>query len=195
MCVCVCALALVSQLCLTFCNPLDCRLPSSSVHGILQARMLEWIAIPFSRESSWPRDGTQVSCITSKLFSVWGSTIEEIETKCYWAPKSSWVKLPSQRRAQFEGKSTAEKWADAPGTAILSEAMPTQFTQEFTALACGAKSISRVTVVFNVNTSQLTNGWTPEMHLLVKCLVLRLHTSFFTGDEVLRSAHKGQLKP
>ena len=68
------------------------------------------------------------------------------------------MKLPSQRRAQFEGKSTAEKWADAPGTAILSEAMPTQFTQEFTALACGAKSISRVTVVFNVNTSQLTNG-------------------------------------
>ena len=107
--VCVCARALVAQLCLTFCNPLDCRLPSSSVHGILQARMLEWIAIPFSRASSWPRDGTQVSCITSKLFSVWGSTIEEIKTKCYWAPKSSWVKLPSQRRAQFEGKSTAEK--------------------------------------------------------------------------------------
>ena len=39
---------LVSQLCLTLCNPMDCSLPGSSVHGILQARILEWVAIPFS---------------------------------------------------------------------------------------------------------------------------------------------------
>ena len=44
------------QLCLTFCNPMDCSLPGSSVHGILQARILEWIAMPSSRGSSQPRD-------------------------------------------------------------------------------------------------------------------------------------------
>ena len=43
------------QLCLTLCNPVDCTLPGSSVHGILQARILEWIAISFSSGSSWSR--------------------------------------------------------------------------------------------------------------------------------------------
>ena len=43
---------LVTQSCLTLCNPMDCSLPGSSVHRILQARILEWVAIPFSRESS-----------------------------------------------------------------------------------------------------------------------------------------------
>ena len=52
---------LVAQFCLLFCDPMDCSLPDSSVHGVLQARILEWIAIPFSRESSWPRDQTWVS--------------------------------------------------------------------------------------------------------------------------------------
>ena len=46
----------VTQLCLTLCNPVDCRPPGSSVHGILQARILECVAISFSRGSSWPGD-------------------------------------------------------------------------------------------------------------------------------------------
>ena len=45
----------VAQLCLPLCDPVDCSLPGSSVHGILQARILEWAAIPFSRGSSQPR--------------------------------------------------------------------------------------------------------------------------------------------
>ena len=49
---------LVIQLCLTLCDPTDCSSPGSSVHGILQARILEWGAIPFSRVSSQPRDRT-----------------------------------------------------------------------------------------------------------------------------------------
>ena len=51
----------VTQLCLTLCDPTDCSPPGSSVHGILQARILQWVAIPFSRGSSQPRDQTQVS--------------------------------------------------------------------------------------------------------------------------------------
>ena len=49
---------------------MDCSLPGSTVHRILQARMLEWVAIPFSRGSSQPRDGTQVSRIASRLLTV-----------------------------------------------------------------------------------------------------------------------------
>ena len=50
---------------------MDCSLPGSSVHGILQARILEWVAIPFSRGSSQPRDQTQVSCIVGRFFTIW----------------------------------------------------------------------------------------------------------------------------
>ena len=62
---------LVDQSCPTLCNPLDCSPPGSSVYGILQARILEWVAISFSRGSSQPRDRTQVSCIASRFFTVW----------------------------------------------------------------------------------------------------------------------------
>ena len=53
----------VAQLCLTLCDPKDCSPPGSSVHGILQARILEWVAISFSRGSSQPRDQVYISCI------------------------------------------------------------------------------------------------------------------------------------
>ena len=57
------------ELCLTLCDPMDCSLPGSYVHGILQARILEWVAVPFSRGSSQPRDWTQVSHIADSLLS------------------------------------------------------------------------------------------------------------------------------
>ena len=53
----------------TFFDPTDSSLPSSSVHGILQARILEWVTISFSRESSWRRDRTWVSCATGRFFT------------------------------------------------------------------------------------------------------------------------------
>ena len=66
-CVCVCV---VAQLCLTVCDPMDyCSPPDSSVHGILQTRILEWVAIPFSRGSSRPRNQTQVSCVAGRFFT------------------------------------------------------------------------------------------------------------------------------
>ena len=61
----------VAQSCPTLCEPMDCSLPGSSVHGIFQAIVLEWIAISFSRGSSWPRDRTQVSHIVDRCFTVW----------------------------------------------------------------------------------------------------------------------------
>ena len=53
----------------SLCQPMDYSPPGSSVHGILQARILEWIAIPFSRESSWLRDGNQVCHIAGRFFT------------------------------------------------------------------------------------------------------------------------------
>ena len=59
---------LSAQSCPTLCNPMDCSPPGYSVHLILQARILEWIAISFSRGSSWPRDQTWVSRIAGRCF-------------------------------------------------------------------------------------------------------------------------------
>ena len=66
----------VSQLCPTLCTPKD-----YIVHGILQARILDWIAIPFSRGSSQPRDRTQVSLIAGEFFTSWATG----ETQEYWS--------------------------------------------------------------------------------------------------------------
>ena len=57
-------LSLAAQLCLTLCDPLDCSPPGSSVHGISQAEVLEWVAISFSRGSSWCRVWTSISCVS-----------------------------------------------------------------------------------------------------------------------------------
>ena len=65
--------AQVTQLCPTLCHPMDCSPPGSSVHGILQARILEWVAILFSRGSSQPRDQTQVSHIAGGFFTIWAT--------------------------------------------------------------------------------------------------------------------------
>ena len=59
------------SLCLTLCDAMDCSPLGSSVHGILQARILEWVAIFFSRGSSQPRDWTRVSHIAGRLFTDW----------------------------------------------------------------------------------------------------------------------------
>ena len=61
----------VAQLCPTLWDLIDCNLTGFSVHGILQARILEWVAIPFSRGSSQPRNQTEVSCIAGRFFTNW----------------------------------------------------------------------------------------------------------------------------
>ena len=79
---CVC---LVAQSCLTLCDPID-----SSVCGISQVRILEWVAIPFSRGSSQPRDQTRVSCIAGRFFT----------------PSTTWLELPqSLGEVGFAGRS------------------------------------------------------------------------------------------
>ena len=71
-------LGLVTQSCPTLSDPVDCSPPGSSVHGILQARVLEWVAMPSSRGSSQPRDRTQVSHTAGGFFIIW-ATRETLE--------------------------------------------------------------------------------------------------------------------
>ena len=63
----------VTQLSPTLWDPTDCSSPGFSVHGIFQARVLEWVAFTFSRGSSLPRDQTRVSCIIGRRFTVWAT--------------------------------------------------------------------------------------------------------------------------
>ena len=67
------AKVLVAQLCPSVCDPMDCSPPGSSVHGTLQAAILEWVAIPFSRGSFQPRDWTWVFCTTDIFFTIWAT--------------------------------------------------------------------------------------------------------------------------
>ena len=75
-----CFLVLVAQSCQTLCNPMDCSPPGSSVHWILQARIVEQVAILFSRGSSWPRDQTGVFCLAGN------SLLAEPASGKYWSP-------------------------------------------------------------------------------------------------------------
>ena len=63
----------VAQSCPTLCDPMDYSLPGSSLHGIFQARVLEWAAIFFSRGSSQLRDWTRVSCVADRCFTLWAT--------------------------------------------------------------------------------------------------------------------------
>ena len=62
--------------CVRLCDPINCSSPGSSAHGILQARILEWFATPFSRGSSWLRDRSRVSRIAGRFFTIWATILK-----------------------------------------------------------------------------------------------------------------------
>ena len=84
----VVVVVLVAQGCPILCNPTDCSPPGSSVHEILQARILEWVVIPFSRGSSQPWDQTWVSCITGRFFTIWATNFQygkPVKWEVFWS--------------------------------------------------------------------------------------------------------------
>ena len=90
-----CCCCLVAQLCPTLCNPKDCSPPGFSINGILQARILKWVAISFSRGSSCPRDRTRISCLSRQTLSHWAS--REVQAYMHSTDKrqhSSWDASP-----------------------------------------------------------------------------------------------------
>ena len=84
----------VAQSCPTLCDPMDCSLPGSFVHGIFQARVLEWVAISFSRRASQPRDWTRVS---RRRFTIWlQATLDRFHFRCKTGfPRSCGAGAPS----------------------------------------------------------------------------------------------------
>ena len=87
------SVSVCAQSCPTLCNPIDCSLPGPSVHGLFQARILEWVVISYSRGSSRPRDRTQVSCLAGRFF-----TTEPRLPRWYQWQK---ICLPMQRCQRF----------------------------------------------------------------------------------------------
>ena len=94
---------LSAQLCLIICNPTDWRPPGSSVHGIFQARIVEWVAIPSSRGSSWPRDRTWAFCIAGWFFTVCFARQSLFCGGCAW---------PLFLTAQALYESFEQQWSD-----------------------------------------------------------------------------------
>ena len=90
---------LVAQSCPTLCNPMDCSLPGSSVHGLLQARILVWVAMPFSRWSSLPRGIIWTSCIADRFFTTWAMR----EAQCHSSPLQDRVVHPSSSSSSTSG--------------------------------------------------------------------------------------------
>ena len=85
---------LVAQLCLTVWDPVDCSLPGSCVHGILQASIPEWVAISSSRGSPRPRDRTLVSPFTGRFFTAWATR------EAPWTACSGWRSLLCQEASR-----------------------------------------------------------------------------------------------
>ena len=82
------------QSCPTLCSPMDYSLPCSFIHWSLQARILEWVAIPFSRGLSWCRDQTQVSSIAGSFFSIWATRVQNstcVLGSHWYIKKEKWI--------------------------------------------------------------------------------------------------------
>ena len=103
---------LVVQLSPTLCNPMDHSPPGSSVHGILQARILEWVAISSSRGSSWPRDRTCISCIGRWSLYPW--TTWEAHYSYYFSHSSPSLSGICMMCAERISEKEREKWRRRP---------------------------------------------------------------------------------
>ena len=108
---------LVDQLSPTLCDPLDCSPPGSSVRGIPQARILEWVSMPSSRGSSWPREWKKVSCIIGGFFTVWATReapLKELPRdsfKTTLQEKTASNRFPgSPKKSHFEHLTAIAKW-------------------------------------------------------------------------------------
>ena len=124
-----------AQLCPTLWDPMGCSPPGSSVHGILQVRILEWVAIPFSRGSSEPRSQTQVFRIVSRLFTIWAtreaqycvSPFHDKEMKPFFPSlpfKKKKKKKKKGKQKKRKGKNlvtcTTEAWSQVKWDCLLS---------------------------------------------------------------------------
>ena len=122
----VCAVSL--QLCPTLCNHVDCSPPGSSVHGLSQARIPEWVAVSFSRGSFRTGHGTQVSCFAGRFFTIWAtrdilaishSLFIDLSRKGFYGISSTCIQRESE---------SIWGWPSSPDTVLLYPLSITQVT-------------------------------------------------------------------
>ena len=102
-------IVLAAQSHLTLCDPMNCSPPCSPVHGILQARILEGVAMSFSRGSSQTWDQTWVSCITSRFFTIWDSLVaQRVESACN---AGDLISIPGLGRSPGEENSNPRQYS------------------------------------------------------------------------------------
>ena len=122
----------VAQSCLTLCHPKDCSPPGSSVHGIFQARILEWVAISSSRGSSQPRDWTCVSCTNRRILYHWAA--REIPSSMFRKTQVSIAQTNSlslPRLAEIKGLLTVDEGGHVGRwTAVILQVCPLPFQKD-----------------------------------------------------------------
>ena len=140
----------VAQSCPTLCDPMDCSPPGSSVHGILQARILEWVAIPFSKGSSWPRDRTRVSCIVL-FFSCGGHQSFVLPIICpltdlpweflFPLPKESQESLSPEKNLRMQERSASASELSYPHNPIPLSEWLSAFEREESLIQVGTTDV------------------------------------------------------
>ena len=150
-------LCLVTQSCLSLCDPTDCSPPGSSVHGILQARILEWVAMPSSRGSSPPRDWTALLLCTEHICwrNIMSSFLPYVASQsdgprgvmiafmegCVWGRRMSSHRSSAGDFLMTSGGPDLEKWSCCPVHYWLRDAVtPTWRVTELSGLPCSLSS-------------------------------------------------------
>ena len=144
--------------CPTLCEPKDCSPPGSSVHGILQAKILEWVAIFFSRGSSWPRDWTQVFHIAVRFFTIWASreALKCIDITRWSVLKSDWL---YSLQPKMEKLSTSAKTRLGADCGSDHELLIAKFRLKFHYL----KKVGKTTRPFRYDLDQIPYDYTVEV--------------------------------
>ena len=166
----------MAQSCLTLCDPLDYSPPGSSVHGIFLARILEWVAISFSRRSSWPRDWTQVSHIVGRCFTLWATREVKQQIKKIWFNMNKCITLPSS--AGKESACNAGDLGSIPGFR-RSPGEGKGYPLQYSGLVHRLRSlVHRVAISIQVNSMRNTCVYALEgTHLLFSSWAKWLQTS------------------
>ena len=186
---------LVIQSCPTLCNLMDCSPPGSSVHGILQARILEWVTIPFSRGSSQPRDWTQVSFIADNFCShlteptVW-ATSNELQI---YNVNTDYI---SNNREFTGGKSGREmhsfvhtpSFIHFPGSHRLNYSVSNYFDKYWVGWPCGLQSSDKWNTEISPHRAQSIVGVSHKWWLCSTCRVKAVYRGTVGGRKAMSSS-------
>ena len=136
-------------------------LPGSSIHGIFQARILEWVAMSFSRRSSWPRDWTRVFCIVSQFsHTVVSDSLRPHESQHARPP------CPSQTPGVYSNPCPSSWWCHPPSHPLSSPSPPAPNPSQHQGLFQWVSSLHQVAKVLEFQLQHQSFQWTPRIDLL-----------------------------